>query len=83
MIVTSVKGLYPFPANSAYHATKHGLETMADALRLEMLKFDVKVSVVEPGDFSAVTASSSPEHVRVIVIKSRVSYMSTIKARTN
>ncbi|KAK3578524.1 hypothetical protein CHS0354_007780 [Potamilus streckersoni] len=56
VIVSSVKGCYPCPGDSAYHATKFALETVADSLRLEMIKFDVKVSIIEPGDFSAATA---------------------------
>lgn len=62
VIVSSVKGRFPFPADSAYHITKHGLETVADSLRLEMLKFGVQVSVIEPGNFSTATACQS-EHV--------------------
>lgn len=60
--MSSVKGRFSFPANSAYHITKHGLETVADCLRLEMLKFGVRVSVIEPGNFSTVTACQN-EHV--------------------
>ncbi|XP_053407090.1 D-beta-hydroxybutyrate dehydrogenase, mitochondrial-like [Mercenaria mercenaria] len=62
VIVSSVRGRFPYPADSAYHVTKHGLETMADSLRLEMLKFGVQVSIIEPGAFGAATASQS-EHV--------------------
>ncbi|XP_052811177.1 D-beta-hydroxybutyrate dehydrogenase, mitochondrial-like [Mya arenaria] len=60
-IVTSVKGRYSWPANSAYHVTKHGLETLADCLRLEMRKFEVGVAVVEPGNFSNATACQNEE----------------------
>ena len=63
VIVSSVKGLHSFPANSAYHVTKYGLETMADSLRLEMLKFGVTVSIVEPGNFSTATACQDDTHV--------------------
>ena len=63
VIVTSVRGLLSFPANSAYQVTKHGLETMADSLRLEMLKFGVKVSVVEPANYSMATGIQNDEHV--------------------
>ena len=62
-MVTSVKGLYSWPNNSAYHVTKHSLETMADSLRMEMVKFGVHVSIVEPGNFSTVTACQTDEHV--------------------
>ena len=67
MFVTSVKGLYSWPANSAYHVTKHSLETMADSLRMEMVKFGVQVSIVEPGNFSTVTACQTEEHVNCLI----------------
>lgn len=66
VIVSSVKGRYPCPANSAYHITKHGLETIADCLRLEMLKFDVQVAVIEPGNFSTATGCQGEQHVSSI-----------------
>lgn len=62
VIVSSVKGRYSWPENSAYHVTKHGLETVADALRLEMFRFGVNVSVIEPGNFSMATACQTEEH---------------------
>ncbi|KAH3728008.1 hypothetical protein DPMN_053953 [Dreissena polymorpha] len=61
VIVTSVKGRSSWPADSAYHVTKHGLETMADSLRLEMRKFGVNVAIIEPGDFSTATACQNEE----------------------
>ncbi|KAL4234280.1 (2R 3R)-2 [Mactra antiquata] len=64
VIVSSVKGRYSWPNNSAYHITKHGLETVGDCLRLEMLKFGVKVSLVEPGNFSYATACQSESHFK-------------------
>ena len=45
-----------YPRDSAYHVTKHALETYSDSLRLEMVKFGVKVSVVLPGNYGAATA---------------------------
>lgn len=56
VIVTSVKGLLPLPFESAYCATKYGLEGFSDSLRLEMQGFGVKVSVVEPCNFGGATA---------------------------
>ncbi|KAL4233227.1 (2R 3R)-2 [Mactra antiquata] len=64
VIVTSVRGRYSWPNNSAYHITKHGLETVGDCLRLEMLKFGVKVSLVEPGNFAHATACQSESHYK-------------------
>ncbi|KAK3578523.1 hypothetical protein CHS0354_007778 [Potamilus streckersoni] len=42
IVVTSVCGLISFPADSAYHATKHALETVSDSLRMEMMNFGVQ-----------------------------------------
>ena len=63
MNVTSVRGLYPCPGYSAYHATKYALETMTDSLRLEMSKFRVKVAKIQPGNFCMVTGSRRPQLV--------------------
>ena len=63
VIVSSVKGMNPWPADAAYHVTKHALETMTDSLRLEMQKFGVKVAKVRPGNFSSATACQTAEHV--------------------
>ncbi|KAL3874508.1 hypothetical protein ACJMK2_037517 [Sinanodonta woodiana] len=56
VVVTSVRGLIPFPGDSAYHATKHALETVSDSLRMEMRKFGVHVSIIEPGNYGLPTA---------------------------
>ena len=52
-----------WPSTSPYHVTKFALETMTDALRLEMQKFGVKVSKVQPGNFGRVTGINYPEQV--------------------
>jgi len=61
--MSSVKGRSSWPANAAYHVTKHALETFADSMRMEMVKFGVRVSLVEPGNFSNATACQSEEVV--------------------
>ncbi|XP_076078891.1 D-beta-hydroxybutyrate dehydrogenase, mitochondrial-like [Mytilus galloprovincialis] len=59
--VSSVRGRFPWPGYSTYHVSKAGVETMSDSLRLEMVKFGVKVAVVEPGWFPLATAAISIE----------------------
>ena len=63
VITSSVRGLSSWPTVSAYNMTKHGLETMADCLRLEMRKFGVNVSVIEPGQFDNATSCNTEIHV--------------------
>jgi short-subunit dehydrogenase len=47
----SLTGLIGVPYSSYYVATKHALEGFFKSLRLEVKKFNIKVSVIEPGFF--------------------------------
>ncbi len=47
--VSSVSGRISMPLFGAYHATKWALETMSDALRMELKPFGIHVVVIEPG----------------------------------
>jgi NAD(P)-dependent dehydrogenase (short-subunit alcohol dehydrogenase family) len=47
--VSSMGGKLTFPGGGYYHASKHAVEAISDALRFEVEGFGVKVSVLEPG----------------------------------
>jgi NAD(P)-dependent dehydrogenase (short-subunit alcohol dehydrogenase family) len=47
--VSSMGGRLTFPGGGAYHATKHAVEALSDALRFEVRGFGVDVVVIEPG----------------------------------
>lgn len=47
--LSSMGGRLTFPGGGAYHATKHALEALSDALRFEAAGFGVDVIVIEPG----------------------------------
>jgi NAD(P)-dependent dehydrogenase (short-subunit alcohol dehydrogenase family) len=47
--LSSMGGKLTFPGGGAYHATKHAVEALSDALRFEVAGFGVKVIVIEPG----------------------------------
>jgi NAD(P)-dependent dehydrogenase (short-subunit alcohol dehydrogenase family) len=47
--VSSMGGVLTFPGGGAYHATKHAVEALSDALRFEVKGFGVDVVVVQPG----------------------------------
>jgi NAD(P)-dependent dehydrogenase (short-subunit alcohol dehydrogenase family) len=49
--ISSVAGRISMPLMGWYCASKHGLEAMTDALRMEAAPYGVKVSLVEPGSF--------------------------------
>jgi NAD(P)-dependent dehydrogenase (short-subunit alcohol dehydrogenase family) len=42
-------GKLTFPGGGFYHATKHAVEAISDALRFEVRGFGVEVVVIEPG----------------------------------
>jgi NAD(P)-dependent dehydrogenase (short-subunit alcohol dehydrogenase family) len=47
--VGSMGGRLTFPGGGHYHATKHALEAISDALRFELRGFGVDVILLEPG----------------------------------
>jgi len=47
--VGSMGGRLTFPGGGAYHATKHAVVAISDALRFEVAGFGVAVSLIEPG----------------------------------
>ncbi|MDQ1697382.1 MAG: hypothetical protein QOJ03_2735, partial [Frankiaceae bacterium] len=49
--ISSVAGRISLPLMGWYCASKHGVEAMTDALRMEVAPYGVTVSLVEPGSF--------------------------------
>src|SRR5437588_91587 len=49
--MSSIFGLATTPLTGWYQASKHALEALSDALRVETAGFGVKVILVEPGGF--------------------------------
>jgi NAD(P)-dependent dehydrogenase (short-subunit alcohol dehydrogenase family) len=47
--VSSMGGRLVFPGGGVYHATKHAVEALSDALRYEVAGFGVDVAIIEPG----------------------------------
>jgi NAD(P)-dependent dehydrogenase (short-subunit alcohol dehydrogenase family) len=47
--LSSMGGRLTFPGGGFYHATKHAVEAISDALRFEVRGFGVEVVVIEPG----------------------------------
>jgi NAD(P)-dependent dehydrogenase (short-subunit alcohol dehydrogenase family) len=60
--VSSMGGRLTFPGGGFCHATKHAVEAISDALRLEVAGFGVAVVLVEPGpvltEFGSTTIAS-------------------------
>jgi len=60
--VSSVAGLHGYPGLSTYCASKYAIEGFSQVLRLEMEKFNIKVVIVQPGDFSKATNLLTSHH---------------------
>ena len=60
--MSSMGGKLVFPGGGIYHATKHSVEALSDALRFEVREFGVHVVIIEPGlivtDFGETAAGS-------------------------
>src|SRR4051812_10855286 len=50
--ISSMGGRFTFPGGGFYHASKHAVEAISDALRYELAPFGVAVVLVEPGPVS-------------------------------
>jgi NAD(P)-dependent dehydrogenase (short-subunit alcohol dehydrogenase family) len=63
--LSSMGGRLTFPGGGIYHATKHAVEALSDALRFEVREFGIDVVVLEPGlivtDFGETAAGSLAE----------------------
>jgi NAD(P)-dependent dehydrogenase (short-subunit alcohol dehydrogenase family) len=49
--ISSIYGLTTTPLSGWYQASKHGLEAVSDALRIEVARDGVRVTLIEPGGF--------------------------------
>ena len=49
VFVGSESGLVTMPLLGAYSASKHAIEAVANALRVELYRFGIRVSLIEPG----------------------------------
>ena len=47
--VGSMGGRFTFPVGGYYHSTKYAVEALSDALRTEVRRFGIGVSLIEPG----------------------------------
>lgn len=59
--VGSVVGKFTWPVNGGYSASKHAVEALSDAMRLELKAFGIPVVLVEPGTIDTKFMASSEE----------------------
>jgi NAD(P)-dependent dehydrogenase (short-subunit alcohol dehydrogenase family) len=61
--LSSGAGKFTFPGGGYYHATKHAVESLSDALRFEVRGFGVDVIVIQPGLIRTEFAGTAVESV--------------------
>jgi len=62
--VSSLAGVFTLPWFGAYSASKHAVESMSDALRMEVAPFGVRVSIVEPSIVGTAFVDHAVESLR-------------------
>ena len=62
--ISSIAGRFPRSGSQAYNATKHGVNGFSEALRQEVTKRHVRVSVIEPGAVSTELAGHNRPEVQ-------------------
>jgi NAD(P)-dependent dehydrogenase (short-subunit alcohol dehydrogenase family) len=68
--ISSIAGKLSMPANGSYSASKFALESLSDALRLELAPFGIQVIVVEPGAIKTHFDETSQRHAKLILSNS-------------
>jgi NAD(P)-dependent dehydrogenase (short-subunit alcohol dehydrogenase family) len=63
--IGSMGGRFTFPGGGFYHASKHAVEAVSDALRLEVAPFGVHVSLVQPGPVTSAFVESAVDTVDI------------------
>ena len=63
--IGSMGGRFTFPGGGFYHASKHAVEAVSDALRLEVAPFGVQVVLVQPGPVVSSFVDSAVDSVEV------------------
>ena len=58
--VSTVAARFAGPFFALYHASKHGLEALAESLRYELAPYGIDSCLIEPGPFSTNLFPSSP-----------------------
>jgi NAD(P)-dependent dehydrogenase (short-subunit alcohol dehydrogenase family) len=77
--ISSMGGRIWMPIGGWYHATKHALEVLSDALRMETRPFGIRVVVVQPGsiksEWSGIAADNLQQHSKGTAYSSLVEPM--------
>jgi NAD(P)-dependent dehydrogenase (short-subunit alcohol dehydrogenase family) len=65
----SVVGRFTYPLNGAYAASKHAVEALSDALRVELTPWGIPVVLIEPGTIATTFMASSQKRSHAMYAK--------------
>jgi len=65
--VSSMGGKLTLPGGAFYHATKHAVEALSDALRIEVAPFGIDVVVIEPGPIATRFGDTATESMNQLL----------------
>tara|TARA_Y100000590_G_scaffold469295_1_gene656010 strand:+ start:1866 stop:2777 length:912 start_codon:yes stop_codon:yes gene_type:complete len=63
--ISSIAGLTTFPFYGPYSASKHALDAMTESLFYELKKFNISVSLIEPGGFATEFVKKSMDNTQM------------------
>jgi NAD(P)-dependent dehydrogenase (short-subunit alcohol dehydrogenase family) len=81
LMMSSVAGLVTVPAQGAYSSSKHALEGLTNALRLEMFPFGIEVILIEPGYIATGMQQAAAELTSAYAEKFKTSPYAKLYAR--
>jgi len=64
--VSSMGGRFAAPLGAWYHASKHAVEAISDALRMELAPFGIRVVVIQPGSIRTEWGTIAAEKLREV-----------------
>jgi NADP-dependent 3-hydroxy acid dehydrogenase YdfG len=68
--IGSIAAKYVYPRGNVYCATKHAVDALSEAMRIDMLPFNIKVTAIHPGaaetEFSIVRFNGDEEKAKAV-----------------
>jgi len=78
--VSSMGGKLTLPGGAFYHATKHAVEALSDALRIEVAPFGIDVVVIEPGPIATRFGDTATESMNQLLANTSSAYVNLNRA---
>ena len=71
--ISSISGILSGPLFGPYSMSKHAIEAYGDALAVEMTRFGVKVSLIEPGNYRSDIGRNTVTQIETAIVRNPTS----------